>query len=246
MRIKLSIAYQGTNYVGWQLQKNGPTIQGELEKALTQICSRPIRVHACSRTDAGVHALGQVAHFDPPVDKTNLPWQRALNSLLPPDISIVTTELVGPDFHARFSAKAKEYTYTFWLEKNFVYPQRRPFVWECGKLDLELIQKALPILQGEHDFASFMNQGTPVQTTIRKIYWLKLEPGLYPQEIILRIKGNGFLKQMVRNIAGLCWLLGTGKVNLDFVQELLTASKRQLWPPTAPAKGLTLEKIYYA
>ncbi|KUJ95641.1 MAG: tRNA pseudouridine synthase A [Desulfonauticus sp. 38_4375] len=245
MRLKLTLAYLGSRYGGWQLQKNVSTIQGEVEKAVSTICQQPIRVHGASRTDAGVHALGQVAHFDPPQDKIAIPWQRALNGLLPKDISVVKVEEVSSDFHSRFSAKNKTYSYSFWLEPEYVLPQRYPFVWECGPLDLPRVEEGISLLQGEHDFASFMNTGTPVKSTIRNLYWLKLEPGPYPQEIILRVKGDGFLKQMVRNIAGLVWLLGKAKVDKDFVRKLLKTPKREMWPPTAPAKGLTLEKIEY-
>lgn len=244
MRLKLTLAYVGSNYGGWQIQKNAPTIQGELEKALSLLCQAPVRVHGASRTDAGVHALGQVAHFDPPKDK-NLPWQKALNSLLPKDICVLKVEEVAKDFHSRFAAKNKTYSYSFWLEPKYVLPQRYPFVWECGPLDLKAIEEALYLLEGEHDFASFMNTGTPVKSTIRKIFWLKLEPGPFPQELVLKIKGNGFLKQMVRNIAGLIWLLGKTKVDKEFVRKLLEEPKRKMWPPTAPAKGLTLEHIEY-
>lgn len=245
MTVKLVLAYTGTNYAGWQIQDNAKTVQGELENALQILCGQKVRVHGASRTDAGVHALGQVAHFSPPQKRQHIPWQKALNALLPKDISVLKAEEVNDNFHSRFSAKAKIYSYIFWIEPNFVYPQRLPFVWECGGLDLEAIKEIKDLLVGMHDFGAFMNAGTPVKTTVRAIHWLELNQGFYPQEINLRIKGDGFLKQMVRNIAGLFWLIGKHKVSKDFVFELLENPIRQMWPPTAPAKGLTLEKIFY-
>ncbi|MDQ7032183.1 MAG: tRNA pseudouridine(38-40) synthase TruA [Desulfonauticus sp.] len=245
MRIKLTLAYTGTNYAGWQIQKNSLTIQEVLENVIFKICGQRVRVHGASRTDAGVHALGQVAHFDVPSQVSKVNWQRALNSFLPADISVIQAQEVGTDFHSRFSAKAKIYSYTFWTESRFIYPQRRPFVWPCGPLHPEQLMQISPLLEGEHDFRALMNAGTKVKSTVKTIYWIKFCPGVYPQELVMRIKGSGFLKQMVRNIAGLLWLAGNNKIDANFVQELLASKSRQLWPPTAPAAGLTLEKIFY-
>ena len=244
-RIKLTLAYIGTNFCGWQVQKNSPTIQGALEEAIARICQQPIRVHGSGRTDAGVHALGQVAHFDVPDDKAHIPWQKALNSLLPEDISVLKVEFVSDDFHARYSARSKTYTYTFWTEKKYVLPWRKDYVWPVGHLDLDLIKKASNYLLGEHDFKSFMNVGTPVQNTVRTIYKIDFKAGFYPQELIMSVQANGFLKQMVRNIAGLIKCIGKKKFHLQEIKNILHKKDRTLAPATAPARGLCLEKVEY-
>lgn len=244
-RIKLTLAYIGTNFCGWQVQKNGPTIQGTLEEAITKICQQFIRVHGSGRTDAGVHALGQVAHFDIPSDKASIPWQKALNSLLPKDISVLKAEFVSENFHARYSAKSKTYTYTFWTEKKYVLPWRKDYVWPVGPLDMDLLKKASAYLLGEHDFKSFMNVGTPVKNTVRNVYMLEFRPGFYPQELVMSIRANGFLKQMVRNIAGLIKCIGKKELPLQKVKDIIHKKDRTLAPATAPAQGLCLEQVEY-
>ena len=244
-RIKLTLAYIGTNFCGWQAQKNGPTIQGALEEAIAKICQQFIRVHGSGRTDAGVHALGQVAHFDAPDDKAHIPWQKALNSLLPEDIRVLKVEFVSDNFHARYSAQSKTYTYTFWTEKKYVLPWRKDYVWPVGPLHLDLIKEASSYLLGEHDFKSFMNVGTPVKNTVRKIYKIDFGPGFYPQELVMSIQANGFLKQMVRNIAGLIKRVGKRDLPLQEVKNILHKKDRAQAPATAPARGLCLEKVEY-
>lgn len=244
-RIRLILAYTGTHYHGWQLQAHGPTVQGTVEAALERLVGVPTRVHGAGRTDAGVHAVGQVAHFDVAHEKRHIPWQRALNAVLPGDICVREASEVDADFHARFSATAKEYSYTLWTEPAFVLPQRRPFTWATGPLDLAAMDAAARHLVGTHDFASFQNAGTPVRDTCRTLTTITRAPGPTPWEWTLRFEANGFLKQMVRNLVGLLVAVGRGRIAAEAVPAVLTARDRTAAPGTAPAQGLCLEWVRY-
>lgn len=245
IRLKLTLAYDGTFFKGWQLQKEDSTIQGVLEAAVARIIGRQARVQGAGRTDSGVHALGQVAHVDIPAAKAHVPWQRALNCLLPDSVSVVAVEPVSRDFHARFGAVSKTYAYTLWTTRAFVYPQRRKYVWDCGPLDLDALDAALPHFLGTHDFRAFMNVGTPVRHTVRTVTRLERCPGLCGHEQVLRIEADGFLKQMVRNITGCLVEVGRGKVPPETVRTILDERDRTLAPATAPARGLCLERVVY-
>jgi tRNA pseudouridine38-40 synthase len=245
MRIKLTLAYDGSEYKGWQLQKNDPTIQGFVEDAIGKICGFRVPVHGSGRTDSGVHALGQTAHFDPPGDKVSLPWQRALNSILPDSIRVVRSQTVSPDFHARFSAVSKTYSYTLWTESDFIFPQRKNFVWQTGRLNLEAMKKASDFILGTRDFRAFMNSGTTVENTIRQVRTISFDSGFYPQELVIRVSADGFLKQMVRNIIGALVVIGRKKYPPDHLRQVLFSGHRILAPATAPARGLCLECVRY-
>ncbi|MBQ9536322.1 MAG: tRNA pseudouridine(38-40) synthase TruA [Desulfovibrionaceae bacterium] len=255
-RLQLQICYQGSAYHGWQIQapKQPPdTIQGWLEWAFLRLTGAALRVTGAGRTDAGVHALGQIAHIDVPRELINRPWQRGLNALLPQDIRVVKVAQVAQSFHARFSARSKTYIYHLWPEQSFVPPERYPFVWACGPLDLRAMEAALPFFLGCQDFASLQNRGTDLKTTVRdisslKLYPLPLNPYLPPHtpEICLEVTANGFLKQMVRNLTGLLVWVGRNLLQPDDIKTVLAAKAREFSPyPTAPAKGLTLASILY-
>jgi len=251
IRLKFILAYHGERFHGWQLQpeSQGRTVQGCLEEALGRLCGRFVRVHGSGRTDAGVHALGQAAHADVPLEKADMPWRKALNSLLPPDMTVISAEPASPDFHARFSALSKTYSYTLWLEPGFVQPQRRPFVWDAvrhGALDVALMEEAAAILMGEHDFKAFQNAGTPVSNTVRVVREISRRPGLTPFEDVWVFRADGFLKQMVRNLMGCMVAAGRGKISPGFVRSLLETKDRTRAPATAPASGLCLEWVEYA
>ena len=245
VRIKITLAYDGGKYCGWQLQKDRPTIQGFIEDALEKICSKQVRVHGSGRTDSGVHALGQVAHFDPPENRVRLPWQKALNALLPDSIRVIRSAATDQNFHARFSALSKTYSYTLWTGPDFVYPQRRHYVWKTGPLDPGAISLAAKSLVGLHDFRSFMNTGTFVSSTWREIKEISFGTGLYPQELVIRVRAEGFLKQMARNIVGALVLTGRKKYPPHYLEQILSGGKRALAPATAPARGLCLESVEY-
>lgn len=275
-RLKITIAYNGSAYCGWQSQniKNSvepqsstveeqSTIQSKLEQIISRIINQKVRVHGSGRTDAGVHAEGQVAHFDIPENRVHLDWQYSINSLLPNDISIVKVESVADSFHARFDAKAKSYVYRLWLNRHFTPPTLEPFVWTTGPLNFKAMQEAATYLLGEHDFAAFQNHGAQQENTTRNINLIKAspaEPSLEPLDDIdsflniqshsgyaqtWHFKGNGFLKQMVRNIMGLLWYVGTDKIKPCKVLEIIESKDRRQAPLTAPAKALSLMKVYY-
>lgn len=243
-RIRLTVAYVGTRYHGWQIQKNGPSIQEALETRISCICGVPVRVHGSGRTDAGVHATGQVAHFDAP-DGNAIPWQKALNSMLPEDIAVVDVRAAEPGFHARFSAVSKRYAYTLWTDPRFVLPQRAPFVWSVRGLNLEAMDRAAALLAGTHDFASFQNAGTELKTTIRTLEPIIRVPGLCSGEWILHFQADGFLKQMVRNLTAFLVEVGRGRLCPEDGPRLFRTRDRRLAPATAPPQGLCLEEVFY-
>lgn len=244
-RLKLTLAYQGTHFSGWQIQARERTVQGELETAVKTLTGQNLRVHASGRTDSGVHAIGQVAHLDIPEDKTRIAWQNALNSVLPDDVAVTDAQFVPQDFHARYSAKAKVYAYTLWTEPGFTWPQRRPFAWPVGNLDFQAMDRAADLLTGEHDFTAFQNVGTDIKETVRTVYEFYRRPGATPHETEYVVRANGFLKQMVRNMIGCLVEIGRGKLNPETVTELLASGDRTKAPATAPAKGLTLISVQY-
>ncbi|KAB1442952.1 tRNA pseudouridine(38-40) synthase TruA [Pseudodesulfovibrio senegalensis] len=244
-RIRLRIAYDGTGFCGWQIQPAQRTVQGVLEEAIARIAGTHVRVHGSGRTDSGVHALDQVCHFDVPRARARVPWQRALNALLPDDVSVLDCCLTSPDFHARYSALSKTYAYTLWLEPGFLLPQRRHFVWVCGPVNQSVMVEAAEILLGTHDFACFQNTGTPVADTVRTMTQAEPAPGVCVHEVVWRFSANGFLKQMVRNIMGCLVAVGRGKVSLADVRSILKGKDRTAAPGTAPAQGLCLERVRY-
>ena len=239
-RLKLTLAYDGTDFSGWQLQPRDRTVQGAVESAVARILGAPVRVHGSGRTDAGVHALGQVAHFDCPDERADLPWRRALNATLPPDVRVVDAVPVDEEFHARYSAISKTYEYTLWHEPDYCLPQRRRFVWACGPVDFAAMEAAAGELVGEHDFAAFQNVGTPVKSTVRTLASLTRHPGGTPQESVWRFEADGFLKQMVRNIMGCLVACGRAKLAPPGVLTILASGDRSAAPATAPPQGLTL------
>lgn len=254
-RIRLTIAYVGTRFCGWQIQEKAKaplTIQGELERVLMLVTGSLIRVHGSGRTDTGVHADAQIAHMDIPEGKGPAEaqgWLRIFNTNLPPDISVLKTEVVPPTFHSRFDAVGKAYCYQLWLRRFDTPPRLSPFVWPCGPLDMGAVNAALPYLTGTHDFASLQNAGTDMQSTVRTVYRLFHSPeealSRDPANVALRVEANGFLKQMVRNMMGLLVAIGRGRLQPEDIPRILAASDRRLAPATAPAKGLTLREVYY-
>lgn len=255
MRIRLLLAYDGARYHGWQIQEkaNPPaTVQGAVEAALFAVLGRKIRVFGAGRTDAGVHARGQVAHFDLP-EEASRDWRHILNALLPADIRVLRAEAAPDDFHARASAIAKTYVYHYWQEPAFTPAAVSPWWWAAGPLDLEAMRVAARAFPGVRDFASFQNSGTPVQSTVRAILRLQITEAAplpwYPDclpALTLTITANGFLKQMCRNIAGFLCYVGRGKLAWESLGAILAARDRRALPsPTAPACGLTLACVSY-
>ena len=242
--IKLLIEYDGTNYRGWQVQPDGPTIQGMLEEKLTRLTSERIHVIGSGRTDSGVHALGQVAHFRTQSQMDIRTIQRALNSLLPPDIVIREVEEVDEGFHARKQSKSKVYEYRI-LNRNLRSVFHRGYVWHIPqKLNLAEMKKATQSLIGEHDFSAFRTVGSPTRTTVRRVIrgeWKRGRDGL----IRFEIEANGFLKQMVRSIVGTLVEIGKGRMKATDFRKILNSKDRKEAGPTAPAQGLFLKEVKY-
>ncbi|WP_319583112.1 tRNA pseudouridine(38-40) synthase TruA [uncultured Pseudodesulfovibrio sp.] len=244
-RIRMVVAYEGTDFCGWQVQPADRTVQGELERALATILGDEVRVHGSGRTDSGVHALGQTVHFDIPDDRPNFPWRRSLNAILPRDVRVIDAGRAGDDFHARYGAESKTYEYCLWHEREFCLPQRRRFVWNCGKVDFARMEQAAAVLMGEHDFAAFQNVGTDVGSTVRTITDISRHEGLTAYESVWRFSADGFLKQMVRNLVGCLVACGRGKIDVDEVRAILASGDRTLAPATVPPQGLTLVRVEY-
>ena len=255
-RIKITVAYTGTNYVGWQIQPPRvehpqPTIQGEIEKILTAVTGTLVRVHGSGRTDSGVHADAQVAHFDLPEKWAHVNWQKIFTTKLPHDIAVTSVAIVDDDFHARFDAIAKSYTYTLWLNKHYILPARYPFAWKIGPLDIPAMEAAASYLLGEHDFATYQNAGTEITNTVRNITSIThscpdyAQHDILPEELVWTFEASGFLKQMVRNLMGTIVACGKHKIAPESVPEILAAKDRTAAPATAPACGLSMHKVFY-
>jgi len=242
--IKLLIEYDGTNYQGWQVQPKGPTIQGVLEEKLGLLTGLPVQLFGSGRTDSGVHALGQVAHFKTQSQMDIHTIQRALNSLLPHDIAIQKVEEVDEGFHARKHSKSKVYEYRI-LNRNLRSVFHRGYVWYIPqKLNLTEMKKATRSLIGEHDFSAFRTVGSPTRTTVRRVIraeWKRGRDGL----IRFEIEANGFLKQMVRSIIGTLVEIGKGRMKAAEIRKVLNSKDRKEAGPTAPAQGLFLKEVKY-
>lgn len=242
-RVKLIIAYDGTNYCGWQVQINGITVEEVINEKLTELLGETITVIGASRTDSGVHALGNVAVFD---TETKIPAEKisfALNQRLPNDIRIQKSEEVDLDFHPRFCDSIKTYEYKI-LNRRFDIPIYRLYThFVYMPLDVEKMKSAAEYIVGEHDFASFCSSGSQVENTVRTVISLDIEK---KDDIIsIRISGNGFLYNMVRIIVGTLMKVGLGIYPPEYVKEIIEARDRYKAGPKAPACGLTLIGIEY-
>lgn len=242
-RIKLTIAYDGTNYCGWQIQPNGITIEEVLNKALTKMLGEEIIIIGASRTDSGVHAMGNVAVFDTettiPADKIGV----ALNQRLPDDIVIMKSEGVPLDFHPRYCNCSKTYEYHIINTRIPIPTKRLTNYFVSYVLDIDKMRQAASYLVGEHDFVSFCNVRTDVENTVRTITELDILTN--GNEITIRITGNGFLYNMVRIIVGTLIRVGRGFYEPEKVKEILEAKDRKAAGVTAPAQGLMLVEIKY-
>ncbi|ALC83364.1 MULTISPECIES: tRNA pseudouridine(38-40) synthase TruA [Bacillus] len=245
MRIKLILSYDGSRFYGFQVQPNQRTVQEELEKALKVLhkSKEKISVISSGRTDSGVHAVGQCVHFDSPLSIPDHKWPYALNSLLPPDIVVRQAETVDESFHARYGTSWKEYRYFIDTSKHpdvfrRLYSYHYPYPFE-----LKAMQEAGNLLVGTHDFTSFCSPKSGKENKVRTIYkleWEKTDEGL--QMIIV---GNGFLYNMVRIIVGTLLAVGSGKISLDHITDIIEAKNRQAAGKKAPAHGLYLWQVNY-
>ena len=244
--LKLTVQYDGTAYVGWQRQPNGASIQGLLEDALAPIAGAAVTVHGAGRTDAGVHALGQVASVTLASALDEATIGRALNAVLPADVRVLSVDDAAPDFHARFSARAKTYEYRI-VNAPFVSVFLQRYAWHIPQpLDLEAMRTAAGPLIGRHDFAGFQGAGSEVATTERTILDLDWQDGGgFDLPLVLRISGDGFLRHMVRNIVGTLVEVGAGRWDPWRLLAILDSGDRSQAGPTAPAKGLFLSHVTY-
>ncbi len=242
-RVKLTVAYDGTNYCGWQVQPNGITVQEVLNQCLSEFTGENIETIGASRTDAGVHALGNVAVFDTEMRMPGDKFSFALNQRLPEDIRIQKSEEVDADFHPRYVKSQKTYEYRI-LNCRFPIPTERFYShFTYIPLDVDKMKEAASYLIGEHDFKSFCGTGAQVKTTVRTVKEIQIEKS--GDRITIRITGEGFLYNMVRIIAGTLMDIGGGLYPPEKMKEILEAKDRKKAGPTAPARGLTLTKIQY-
>ncbi len=240
--IKLLIEYDGTNYCGWQTQPNGISVQQCIEEALWAVTGQRVGITGAGRTDAGVHARGQVANFHMESDMLPGRFAPALNAHLPESIRIQSSEEVPQDFHARFSALKKTYSYHI-RNSSVASPLSGRFEYQCyGELDIDKMKNVCALFEGEHDFAPFMAAGSNVKDTVRRIY--SCEMAVDGPQIVFTVCGNGFLYKMVRNMVGLLLDVGRGKWSAEQAGKLIEAGGvRDGF--TAPAKGLIMERVEY-
>lgn len=244
MRVKCIISYDGSHFSGYQVQPKKRTVQGEIEEALFKLHKgHPIKIHASGRTDAGVHALGQVFHFDTNLTIPEEKWPYALNSLLPEDVVVLEASYVKHNFHARFNATAKEYRYHINQQKMKDVFKRNYSLHYPYKLDLNAIRQASTHLCGTHDFTSFCVAKTEVDDKVRTIYSIELIED--NSEIIICFFGNGFLYNMVRILVGTLLDVGQGITDPDSIHSILEGRDRSLSGRTVPGHGLFLWKVYY-
>lgn len=240
---RLTLQYDGTGYVGWQRQARGVSIQALLEDALATLEGAPVTVTGAGRTDAGVHALAQVASVPLTVSLDDETLQRALNARLPDDVRVVSVERAPDDFHARFSARAKTYEYRI-VTGPFLSPFERRYAWHLPHLrDVAAMQAAAAALVGVHDFAAFQAAGGSVKTTEREITSLEVE--FDDPHLSVVVTANGFLRHMVRTIVGTLAQVGARRAVPDWVADVLESRDRSRAGPTAPALGLFLVSVDY-
>lgn len=243
-RIKLTLEYDGTLFSGYQVQPNKRTVQSELENALEKIYNEKVETFSSGRTDAGVHALGAVVHFDEPKIIKNRFFADSINAYLPDDVKVIKAEEVGDDFDARFSAKTKTYQYRFYLSRceRPLYKNRALRVNE--EVDVDKMKQTLKYLLGEHDFSSFVARKSGKTNFVRTIYSAEIFE-TNNKEYTFEISGNGFLYNMVRIIMGTLLKVGEGKIKPEDMKTIIENKNRQTAGNTMPAHALYLVKVEY-
>lgn len=243
MNLKLTLEYDGGRFVGWQTQSNGRSVQETLEAAIGRLCGEPVRVTGAGRTDAGVHARGQVASLSTSRDLPLRAWSAGLNALLPEDVACVRAEGAPEGFDARRWARGKRYMYSI-LQTPVRSPLRRGRAWEIRRpLDLAAMRAAAPAFLGKHDFSALRAADCPARTTVREMRRLEIlseGPG-----VTVVVEATAFLKHMVRNIVGTLVEVGHGRRAADSLPGLLAGRDRTRAGPTAPAHGLCLDEVFY-
>ena len=240
MRVLLIVAYDGTEYSGWQVQDNAETIEGVLTEAIKDLTGETPDIAGASRTDAGVHSYGNLCVFD---TESKIPAEKfrdALNVRLPEDIRVMESREVGEDFHPRFTPTVKTYEYRIWNDSTMLPTMRLYTDHIYGGLDIEAMDKAAAMLVGEHDFAAFCSAGAQVKSTVRTLTEARVFRDAQDSRlVIIRVSGEGFLYNMVRIIAGTLIEIGMGRRQADEMRDIIMSCDRSKAGPTAPAKGLT-------
>ena len=243
MRVKITVEYDGTNYCGWQVQPNGLTVQECVENAVFLATGEKVRVTGSGRTDAGVHAQGQVAHFDTNCTIPPEKIYKALNVHLPQDIRVLSSERAEDDFHACNNVKKKTYRYSFYISQVEQPLKDRYAVMLDKTPNVELMREGAQSFVGEHDFKAFCSSGSGAKTTVRTIY--SVDVVLKEKDLSVTVMGNGFLYNMVRIMVGTLLEVGYGKIPLSTIEQMLKTGKRTLGGKTLPARGLRLEQVEY-
>ena len=243
MRIAIGVSYDGSRFDGWQSQTSGNTVQDHLERALAAVEDMPVRVVAAGRTDAGVHAVAQVAHFDCDAEREESAWIRGANSHLPPEVAVQWAIPVAGEFHARFSALARSYRYVLYNHAVRHAVSSRHVGWYHRPLDLANMKAAAAFLLGEHDFSAFRSSECQAKTPVRRMETASVRKhGPY---VLFDFTANAFLHHMIRNLVGCLVYVGKGKHSPSWMTELLESRDRRLAAPTMSAAGLYLAAVRY-
>ncbi len=243
MRIALGVEYDGSLFNGWQAQPQQRTIQGALEKAISQVADQPITVNAAGRTDAGVHALNQVVHFDTQAQRLSRNWLLGINSNLPSDVAVNWAQPVSDDFHARFSAEQRRYRYLLLNRLSRSAIQHQRMWWFYKPLDIDKMQQAANLLLGQHDFSALRARECQAKSPVKTLDAIHISR--HDDCIAVDVVARSFLHHMVRNIMGVITAVGEGKQSVDWVTEVLASKDRDKAGVTAPPQGLYLTDVRY-
>lgn len=243
MRIALGVEYDGSRFCGWQTQPQGCAVQDAVERALAGIAGAPVSTICAGRTDAGVHALAQVVHFDTAVDRPESAWVRGTNALLPPACAVTWSREVGTEFHARYSAQARCYRYVLLNHPVRPAAEQARVGWIHVPLELEKMRSAAHALVGEHDFSAFRSAECQARSPVRRIE--RVDIARHGDYLVFDLRANAFLHHMVRNIVGCLVTVGKGKYPPDWVGEVLASRDRARGAPTFEAGGLYLSRVIY-
>ena len=242
-RLALSVEYDGTHYCGWQRLKHAPSVQGAVEKALAKVAGVPITLHCSGRTDSGVHATRQIAHFDPPVERSEKAWVFGGNANLPRDVAIRWIREVPDEFHARFKALGRRYRYVILNQPSRPVLERANATWCRDPLDADAMHEAAQALVGEHDFSSFRAAGCQSKTPWRHLHFIEVHR--HGPLVVVDLQANAFLHHMVRNIVGALVTVGRGEQGTDYIARLMALKDRKQSDVTAPGCGLHFVDTLY-